>query len=149
LSEDNPGVRIPPPFVFVSFFLIGLIARRWMPDAFVSMPLGIVFLAAAVGLMAWGFATMIRARTAIIPDKPASRLVTTGPFRFSRNPLYVSMIFGYLSAAVWIGSTPSLLLLPVAIFVLHRYVIRREEAYLTRRFGDDYRAYMTRVRRWL
>ena len=149
MSEDNPGVRVPPPFIFLSFFLIGLILRRWMTEAFVSVPLGIVFLAAAVALMAWGFATMIRARTAIIPDKPASHLVMTGPFRFTRNPLYVSMIFGYLSASVWIGSTPSLLLLPVAIAVLQRFVIRREEAYLTRRFGDAYLEYMRRVRRWV
>lgn len=120
-----------------------------MTEAFVSVPLGIAFLAGAIAMMAWGFATMVRARTAVIPDKPASHLVTTGPFRFTRNPLYISMILGYLSASVWIGSTPSLLLLPLAIFVLQRFVISREEAYLTRRFGDEYRAYQERVRRWI
>ena len=120
-----------------------------MTEAFVSVPLGIVFLAAAIALMVWGFRTMLRARTAIIPDQPASHLVTSGPFRFSRNPLYMSMILGYLSASVWIGSTPSLLLLPVAIVVLQRFVIRREEAYLTRRFGEEYVAYTRRVRRWV
>ena len=149
MREDNPGVRIPPPFIFLSFFLIGVILRRWMPDAFVSVPLGIFLLAAAIALMAWGFATMLRARTAILPDKPASQLVSGGPFRFTRNPLYVAMTLGYLSASVWIGSTPSLLLLPLAILVLQKFVIAREEAYLTRRFGDEYLAYQRRVRRWV
>jgi protein-S-isoprenylcysteine O-methyltransferase Ste14 len=149
LREDNPGVRIPPPFIFLSFFLIGVILQRWMPYAFVSVPLGIFFLAAAIAIMGWGFATMLRARTAIIPDKPASQLVSSGPFRFTRNPLYVAMILGYLSASVWVGSTPSLLLLPVAILVLQKFVIAREEAYLSRRFGDEYVAYKRRVRRWV
>ncbi len=143
---DNPGVRIPPPLIFLVFFVAGL----FIPWGFAgSSPGGITLIAISFLIFVWGVVTMARARTEIMPHRPASALVTSGPFRFSRNPLYVSMAIGYLGAAVWTGRAGAIALLPVAIAVLQKLVIAREEAYLTRRFGDEYVAYRRRVRRWL
>lgn len=149
MSEDSPGVRIPPPAIFLGFFLAGLALRPLIPlhltgGMWVAVPL----LALAVAIGVWAFVLMLRVRTGIIPHHPATVLVTGGPFRVSRNPLYVSMVLSYLGAAWWIDVAAALAMLPPAIFVLQRFVIRREEAYLQRRFGDEYRRYRGRVRRW-
>lgn len=150
VSDDNPGIRIPPPFILLTFFLIGLALRPRFPvEIPYGMEVGIGLAVVALALIVWGIAAMLWARTTIMPHSPASALVTSGPFRFTRNPLYVSMVLGYLSAAFWIGVVPAIVLLPVALAVFHYFVIRREEAYLTRRFGDEYREYCRRVRRWL
>lgn len=143
---DNPGVRFPPPLIFLSFFVAGIFIP-WGYNG--SPPAGIALIAISFVIFVWGAVTMARAKTEIMPHRPASALVTSGPFRFSRNPLYVSMAIGYLGAAVWTGRVGAIVLLPVAIAVLRKMVIAREEAYLTRRFGDEYSAYRGRVRRWL
>ena len=148
--EDNPGVRIPPPGIFLGFFAIGAILRRFwnihLPGGrAVALPLCLL----AVGIASWAVVVMGRARTGILPHHPATELLRAGPFRFSRNPIYLSMVLGYLGAALWIDVAAALVLLPVAIIVLHYAVIRREEAYLERRFGDAYRQYRREVRRWL
>ena len=143
---DNPGVRFPPPLIFLVFFFAGI----FIPWGFSgSPPFGIALIALSLLIFVWGVTTMARARTEIMPHRPASALVTNGPFRLSRNPLYVSMAIGYLGAAVWTGRLGAIALLPVAIAVLRKVVIAREEAYLRRRFGDEYAQYQKRVRRWL
>ncbi len=146
---DNPGVRIPPPLIFLATFLAGLPLRRWFPAALVSRPIALLLGVAAIAIVGWGLVVMQRVRTGIMPHHSASTLVTWGPFRYSRNPLYIAMLLGFLSAALWIGSTPSLVLLPLALVLLYLHVIRREEAYLTRRFGEEYRAYCAQVSRWI
>jgi protein-S-isoprenylcysteine O-methyltransferase Ste14 len=93
--------------------------------------------------------TFKRARTAIIPNRSASAIVTTGPYRFTRNPMYAGLTLAYVGGALLIGTAWTLLLLPVVIAVLYRRVIRREEAYLDAAFPDVYAAYRGRVRRWL
>ncbi len=150
VPQDNAGVYFPPPLIFVAFFVAGWLARRWVPISIpYARPMGVIVAMCSIALLVWGFAPMHRARTAVIPHKPATQLVTGGAFRFTRNPLYVSMIIGYTSVAIWTEAVPALLLLPVAIAVLQARVIRREEAYLERRFGSDYREYCRTVRRWL
>jgi len=143
---DNPGVRFPPPLIFLVFFVAGI----FVPWGFTGSPFaGIALIAISFLIFVWGVVTMARARTEILPHRPASALVTSGPFRFSRNPLYVSMALGYLGAALWTGRLGAIALLPVAIALLQKMVIAREEAYLTRRFGEEYSAYRARVRRWV
>ena len=148
--EDNPGVRIPPPAIFAAFFLIGAVLRRFWNVHLPGGPtVGLPLLVVSVVLGVWAISVMRRARTGIFPHHPATELVRTGPFRFSRNPLYLTMVLGYLSAAFWIDVAAALLLLPGAIAVLHYAVIRREEGYLERRFGEAYLQYRREVRRWL
>jgi protein-S-isoprenylcysteine O-methyltransferase Ste14 len=153
----GPDVRIPPPFFFVAGFLVG-----WLIDAkFLHLwpalgPtvrtvldwLGGVLFGAGIGLSVSGFLTFRRAGTAIIPNHDASRLVRAGPYRFTRNPMYLGLSLAYVGLSIFMAVGWPLLILPIVIMVLQRLVIDREERYLTQAFGDDYRAYQREVGRW-
>jgi protein-S-isoprenylcysteine O-methyltransferase Ste14 len=104
---------------------------------------------AGVMTAVWGMVTFARAHTAIIPHKPASSLVDTGPYRFTRNPMYTGMTLLYLGIAVHLNWGWAFLLLPAVLFLLHRFVISREERYLSEAFGSAYDEYRARVKRWV
>ena len=106
-------------------------------------------LIAGVVLSVWGLVTFRRAGTAVIPHHAASELVTSGPYRFTRNPMYVGLTIAYIGGAAVINSGWPLILLPIVLVVLVRTVVSREEQYLTDAFGDQFAAYRSRVRRWL
>jgi protein-S-isoprenylcysteine O-methyltransferase Ste14 len=93
--------------------------------------------------------TFRRAGTHINPGEPATTLVTTGPYRLSRNPGYLGMAFAYSGIAVLSGALWALALLLPTLFLIDRGVIRREERYLERTFGDEYLRYRSRTRRWI
>ena len=155
-SLSSPGVRFPPPILFAAGLFAGwLIDRRWYPlrlshigGAWVGA-LGWVLIVTGLVTALWGAATFRLARTAIIPSNPASRLVCTGPYRFTRNPMYTGLTIAYLGVTALLDSAWPALLLPLVIAALVQVVIAREEAYLTHAFGDEYRTYQARVRRWL
>ncbi len=152
-AGDNPGVHIPPPLFYISAIGGGALLRRVMPltigwDA-PRMIAAWAFIASFAVLMAWGFISFARQKTTIIPDKPATALVLDGPFRFTRNPLYLSMALLTIGVGLWLNTWWVLILLVPAIALVDRLVIAREEAYLRRRFGADYDAFTARVRRWL
>jgi protein-S-isoprenylcysteine O-methyltransferase Ste14 len=90
-----------------------------------------------------------RARTSPKPWKPTTALVTTGPYRFTRNPMYLGFTLLYLSTTVWVNTMWPVLFLPLVLLLMHYGVIIREEAYLERVFGEAYQTYRRRVRRWL
>lgn len=104
---------------------------------------------AGVILILWGMLTFVRARTAILPIRPASRIVDTGPYRLTRNPMYTGMSLVYLGAMLLLNWGWALVLFPVVLILLYRLVISREEAYLTAAFGEEYLAYCRKVRRWI
>jgi protein-S-isoprenylcysteine O-methyltransferase Ste14 len=93
--------------------------------------------------------TIEKAGTPIRTDRPVGRLVTDGPFRYTRNPGYLGLTMLYAGIAVLRNALWAILLLPLVIYVIQREVIGREERYLERAFGDEYLAYKERVRRWL
>jgi protein-S-isoprenylcysteine O-methyltransferase Ste14 len=97
----------------------------------------------------WGVRTLRVAGTTIRPDKPTAKLVTDGPFRFSRNPLYLALTLMYAGLALMANSIWALLLLFPVTLVMSRFVIRREEEYLARTFGEEYEHYQKNVRRWI
>jgi len=142
-----------PPLAFLGALGAGLLLQwlipiRPFPLGF-SQPLGGAFCLASIAVGIWGSTTMRRAGTNVRPDRPVTALVTGGPFRFSRNPLYLSLTALYLGItllgdALW----PLATLLP-ALAVVHWRIVLREERFLEARFGDEYRAYKARVRRWL
>jgi protein-S-isoprenylcysteine O-methyltransferase Ste14 len=102
-----------------------------------------------VVLVVWSLITLFRAGTPAEHSKPTTRLVTTGPFRFSRNPIYVGLTAILLGLSVNWGS-PYLIVLSLAFpVVLRRWTVRPEEAYLQREFGEEFSRYRTSVRRWL
>lgn len=155
-APNNPGVHFPPPTLFVVGFLIAIALDRWM----ISLRLGGVSRASLLitgwvlivtGLLVllWALLTFARARTAILPSRPARTIVATGPFRYSRNPMYVAFSAVYIGLALLMSMAWPLLLLPLVLLGLYALVIRREERYLGHAFGDEYAAYRSRVRRWL
>ncbi len=150
---DHARVIAPPPLIAAAAVLVGLGLRllwpaplwpwphRWVPLAACSA--GVLLLAPAAAL------TMARARTAIVPHHRTTALVTSGPFRLTRNPLYLSLGLLLAGVAVAVNSLAlALAIIPWAA-VMRWGVIGREERYLEAKFGDDYRAYCRRVRRWL
>ena len=93
--------------------------------------------------------TFHRAGTSPLLDRPTTTLVTSGPYRFSRNPIYIGYTLLYLGISFWANSLWPVVLLPFVLWVMNRAVIAREEAYLQGRFGDAYSSYCQQVRRWL
>jgi protein-S-isoprenylcysteine O-methyltransferase Ste14 len=110
---------------------------------------GWLLVALGAGLSVWALATFRGARTAIRPSRPASTLVAHGPFRLSRNPMYLGLTLLYLGVMPLVNSVWGRLFLPVVIVILHLTIIRREERYLAATFGGAYDEYRRRVRRWL
>jgi protein-S-isoprenylcysteine O-methyltransferase Ste14 len=151
-SAATAGVLVPPPLLYAVPLAVGLLIQHWshlpIVPGWAAAPLGVacVFLG-VVGLPA--VLAFHRARTSPNPFRPSSALVTTGPYRFSRNPMYVGLTLLYAGVAIWVNTVWPLLFLPVILIVLHYGVVVREEAYLERTFGDEYRHYARRVRRWL
>jgi len=152
-EQDTPGVIAPPPLIYLAGLVIGLGLGYFLPTPFLprslAYGLGVVLIVIAVGIRLWGGQVMGCAGTSIKPTVPTTALVTTGPFRFSRNPLYISVTLLYLGIAIAAQSVWALVLLLVVLAVMQRGVIDREERYLERRFGADYIRYKERVRRWI
>ena len=151
--SDNPGVIILPPLLYLITFILGLLLHRIAPRPISTWDgrwwLGGLLLAAGLALSIWGNRVMERAGTNVNPHKPSTALVATGPFRFSRNPLYVAFNLALGGLALLVNSMWLLVLLLPAMVTMHFGVIRREERYLDGKFGDEYRAYRARVRRYL
>ncbi|HEX6588298.1 MAG TPA: isoprenylcysteine carboxylmethyltransferase family protein [Longimicrobiales bacterium] len=153
MSDDTSGVRFPPPLVFVAGLLAGwMLERMWPASVFdgrgwwlVAIPLG----AAGFALMFAALGLFRRAGTDPLPMRPTTALVFDGPYRFTRNPMYLGMTFVYLALTMLFDLPWALVLLPLVIVVIRTQVIEREERYLEAKFGDEYRAYRDRVRRWL
>jgi protein-S-isoprenylcysteine O-methyltransferase Ste14 len=151
--SDSAGVKFPPPFVYAAAVVGGLLLnRRWpiaigggMPRDVIGWGLVALWLALTFG----SIGLFWRRHTSIIPNRPASTLVAAGPYRFTRNPMYVGLALltaalGILLDTWW----PIILLVPALVFI-RVAVIAREEEYLRRRFGAEYEAYLRQVRRWI
>lgn len=154
-SEDSSGVRFPPPVIYAGLFAVGYAVHRAFPVALFPPPAaaaqaaGWCLVASAVILLGSSVFLFRRAGTSPIPIKPTTALVVHGPYRFTRNPMYVGLAALYLGLTLLVNSLWPLALFPAVIVLMQRYVIAREEAYLERAFGDEYRAYKARVRRWI
>jgi protein-S-isoprenylcysteine O-methyltransferase Ste14 len=152
----HPGVKFPPPILFALGALIGWALHRMYPlpivasgRSQVTSGIGWAGLVAGFVFALWGLLTFRRAGTAIVPVSPATRIVDSGPYRFSRNPMYVGMAVMLLGGSILANNFWMLLTLPLALLLLYRFVIRREEAYLISAFPAEYGGYRSRVRRFL
>jgi protein-S-isoprenylcysteine O-methyltransferase Ste14 len=115
----------------------------------VARPVGAAFIVVGAGLLGTFVQAFGRARTPVDPYTPSQAIVTDGPYRLSRNPGYLGMALAYAGIAVVANAPWALVPLPVAIAVIDRGVIAREERYLERKFGSRYTDYRRRVRRWI
>ena len=153
-SNDNPGVLIWPPVLLASSLAASILAHLAFPirlfqAAQLTRIAGVV-LALFSGFCAlWASRVMTAAGTNVRPDRPAITIVKAGPFRFTRNPMYVSQCILQIGVALMMNSATALLFVVPLALVLHFGVIKREERYLTAKFGQDYLAFKSRVRRWL
>jgi protein-S-isoprenylcysteine O-methyltransferase Ste14 len=152
-EPDNPGIRVPPPPVYLLALFLGLLLDRkahvpFLPRG-VARVLGWPLVGGGIALAAWFVRTMRGVDTTIRIDKPVSSLVQNGPFRYSRNLGYVALAMIYTGIAVLRNALWAILLLPLVVYMIQREVIEREERYLERTFGEEYLAYKARVRRWV
>jgi protein-S-isoprenylcysteine O-methyltransferase Ste14 len=147
---------IPPPPLFAAAFVAGMLADKvvalppapaWLHAA--SRAGGIGLMALAVLLLAPAPLLFLRHRTTIVPHRAARQLVTAGPYRFTRNPMYLGLTLAYVGIALSLGRAWPLLFLLLPLWVLNEKIIPFEEANLARLFGDPYREYQQRVRRWI
>src|SRR5215510_13249591 len=152
-SPDTAHVLILPPLLYGAAFVIGLLLHWASPVHILPSTLvrgiGVVCVLVSLPLALATFRALSRAHTPADPLKPTTALVTEGPFRYSRNPIYVALTLLYLGVALLINALWILLLVVPVLLVIRYGVIAREEAYLTRKFGEAYRQYTAQVRRWL
>lgn len=151
---DTASVIIRPPIAWALAVLAGL-AFQWLmslPFMPASVPAawvgGMVFVLALV-LVGWAIATITGAGSNVPTNMPTTAIVQAGPYRFTRNPIYLGMFLGLVGLAIAFDSLWLLGTLVPFAFVIRYGVVAREEAYLERKFGDAYRHYRARVRRWL
>ncbi|MHB1610448.1 MAG: methyltransferase family protein [Sulfobacillus sp.] len=154
-TRDRPGVIAPPPLIYVGAIVLGAILERLLPvrpavlTTMASRGFGTALVIASGLLSIWGLRVMQQAGTQVDPNKPTSAIVKSGPFRFSRNPLYLALtIFqlgiGFVFGWPWVWVT-----LMFTLWLMKYGVIDREERYLEKKFGQEYIDYKSRVRRWI
>lgn len=154
-GRDHPGVIAPPPLIYLGFLLAGWGLGRLagLPsfggDAVARMVVAGLLIGVGLALELWAIGAFRRRRTAVQPWKPSTALVAEGPYRFSRNPIYLGFAVTYLGLALALNSWLALALLVPCLLVVDRGVIAREERYLSAKFGASYDAYRGRVRRWI
>jgi protein-S-isoprenylcysteine O-methyltransferase Ste14 len=155
-DAKTAGVVMPPPLLFLSGLVIGALAEWLMPldplPAIADPPrwiAGAVVVLAGLAVAAWALRLFRAAGTPVEPWHATKAIVTSGPYRFSRNPIYLAAGLVYIGLALALALWWALALLPAVWLILHFGVVRREEAYLADRFGEAYRAYCTRTRRYL
>ena len=153
--QDNAGVIAPPPLIFIGVLTLAL-ALDWMLSGpgfgwsyELRMAASAIFLVAGLALIVAAALRFSIAKTNIPPWKPSTAIVTTGVYRYTRNPMYLGMALIYATLCLFADSVIGLAGLPVALVVMHYGVIAREERYLEAKFGESYREYVERVRRWL
>ena len=152
-SPDTAQVLVLPPLVYGAAFIVGLLLHLVLPlhvlPPTLARGIGVVCVLVSLPLALATFRVLSRAHTPVDPLKPTTALVTEGPFRYSRNPIYVALTLLYVGVALLVNVWWILLLVVPVLLVIRYGVIAREEAYLTRKFGEAYRQYTAQVRRWL
>lgn len=152
MMGDVYKVLAPPPLIFLTGLGLGLALDALVFDSGLggwALPAGIVLTVVGVALLAWFEIAFKRAGTTFMPGQAADALVTGGIYRVTRNPGYLGMALIGVGVSLICEAPWALLGVALAVLVVDRGVIVREEAYLRERFGEDYRAYCARVRRWL
>jgi isoprenylcysteine carboxyl methyltransferase (ICMT) family protein YpbQ len=154
MPKDRAGVIAPPPLIYLGGLLIGLAVNRWWRPC----PIfgtdgwrwsGLALIVAGVALAVAARRALLAAETNINPFKPTTSIVNSGPFGFTRNPLYLALTLIYLGLTLVANTWWCFPLLVPVLLLIHFGVVVREERYLERKFGDSYRDYRLRVRRYL
>jgi protein-S-isoprenylcysteine O-methyltransferase Ste14 len=152
-KQENAGVIAPPPLIYFGTLAVGLILHCFLPMTFlpsgINLILGALLIVLGLGIAFAAIVAMHRANTSPDPWEPTRTLVANGPFRFTRNPIYLAFALIYLGVTGALNALAALALFPIALAIIHFGVIAREEKYLARKFGETYVDYKSRVRRWI
>jgi protein-S-isoprenylcysteine O-methyltransferase Ste14 len=153
MSDSFQKPRLYP----LAWLLIALLAMyvldRWLPIASLLPPpfhrLGLVFVVPGILILLQSGASFLKAKTGMLPFSEATTLVTGGMYCYTRNPMYLGMVLFLLGVAVYLGSLGALIPVAAFVWIIDRLFIRNEEIFLIGIFGDEFREYMKRVRRWV
>jgi protein-S-isoprenylcysteine O-methyltransferase Ste14 len=155
-DDDHAEVAIKPPLLFLGALALGCLLTLVLPIGpglaaanKNALLVGLAFVAAGFAIAGISARAFHRAGTHVVPGRPATALVTTGPYHVTRNPIYIGLVLVYFGLAIILTSVWTLLLLIPVLIILQRGVVEPEEAYLEREFGEAYRKYKARVPRWL
>jgi protein-S-isoprenylcysteine O-methyltransferase Ste14 len=153
-TPDTAQVIVRPPLAW-GFAIIAGLALNWLvPLVFLpaGLPagwLGAIAFILALGLFAWAIVTITRAGSNVPTNRPTTAIVESGPYRFTRNPIYLSMFLALIGLGIVFDNLWLVVMMVLFAIVIRYGVVAREEAYLERKFGDVYRGYRLRTRRWL
>ena len=153
-TADTARVIIRPPLAWALAVIAGLalhwlVPLRFLPAGLPAGWLGAIVFVLALALLAWAIVTISRAGSNVPTNRPTTAIVESGPYRFTRNPIYLGMVLGLIGLAIAFDDLWLLVVLVPFALVIRYGVVAREEAYLERKFGDLYRGYRLRVGRWL
>lgn len=152
-TPDNAGVIAFPPLLFLGTLLVALLLRYVFPTplllSITALLIGAALVLTGVITLLLSFRGMIQHHTAINPSGATTAIVSTGLYRYTRNPMYLSLTLIYIGASVTANAWWGLLLLVPLLVAVQKGIIEREEQYLARKFGNEYLSYKARVRRWL
>jgi protein-S-isoprenylcysteine O-methyltransferase Ste14 len=150
---DNPGVIVRPPLLYGVALIVVFVLRWFWPvpivDHTVVVWLGLVLVVFGVGIAIWGRGAMQAAGTNVDPCRPTTAIVNSGPFRFSRNPLYMALMLMFFGLSLALNTWWGIVVLVPLVIVMHYGVVLREERYLNQKFGVSYQQYRSKVRRYI
>jgi protein-S-isoprenylcysteine O-methyltransferase Ste14 len=155
-QPDFADVAVKPPLLFLGAVAAGLLLSLALPIGpdlgsanELAVTVGLILVALGFALAAFSVRTFSRAGADVVPGHPATTLVTHGPYRVTRNPIYIGFTLAYFGIAILATSVWMLFLLVPLLIILQRGVVKREESYLNAKFGEAYDKYKVRVPRWL
>ena len=154
-KKDNPGIFIPPPLIYAAIFFLSILMQKIIPinnsffDSRNATIAGIVLIAIALLFILPALIKFVQSKNTLVTIKSATSLQTKGIYSLTRNPMYMGLLILYSGIAMLGGNWWTFIFIPLIIIIVQSYVIRGEENYLQRAFGEEYNAYRKKVRRWI
>jgi protein-S-isoprenylcysteine O-methyltransferase Ste14 len=152
-NDDHAHVVINPFLIYIGSGICAVVLQKLLPLSFLPQPgaaiLGVIVMVGSFGFGLPAVLNMIAARTTANPHRPTTTLVFSGPYRFSRNPMYIGLTLLFAGLMTYLQLTWGLLLVPLVVWLITIWVIVPEERYLEQKFGDNYLNYKSTVRRWI
>lgn len=154
-KQNGSGLRFPPPLVFIGTLVVGMVVELFVTTSsfginlFLRVIIGAFIIISGAAIMFSAAGLFQRLGTGIRPSSPTTSIATSGPYRWTRNPMYLGMAIVYAGIAFSLDGPIALALLPLVLILIQTKVIAREERYLEEKFGDEYINYKAKVRRWI
>jgi len=154
-KKDNPGIFIPPPLIYAAIFFLSILMQKIIPinnsffDSRNATIAGIVLIVIALLFILPALIKFVQSKNTLVTIKSATSLQTKGIYSLTRNPMYMGLLILYSGIAMLEGNWWTFIFIPLIIIIVQSYVIRGEENYLQRAFGEEYNAYRKKVRRWI